>query len=171
MEMTIDWRRNQPNEYVVNIPNNGTVPELPDNCIVEVPGYFKDRKLHSLKRIHVPKKVASYLVPHCEQQSLTVKAALGNDPDLVVKAMLHEPMNKWIEDEQKIEYLTKIMLFYEQKWLPKEWKEWIPTKERLKASTYWIPPSELSTEGNAFLVKKLPPRRELQAKAFFWGAS
>jgi len=168
MEMTIDCRRNEPTEYVVNIPNNGTVPELPANCIVEVPGYFKDGEICPLKKIHIPKKVASYLRPHCEQQSLTVKAALGSDPDLVMKAMLHDPMNRWIEDDEKIEYLTKLMLFYEQKWLPKEWKEWIPKKEELKESKYWVSPAELSTEGNAFLVKKFLPRENLQSKAFFW---
>jgi alpha-galactosidase/6-phospho-beta-glucosidase family protein len=170
MEMTIDWRRNRPAEYVVNIPNKGTVPELPENCIIEVPGYFEDGVLHPLKKIHVPKKVADYLNPHCEQQGLTVKAALGNDPDLIFKAMLHDPMNRWIEDEQAIKSLTKLMLFYEQNWLPKEWKEWIPKKEELKESKYWVSPGELSTKGNAFLVKKFLPRSELKSKAFFWGA-
>nr|MDO8133634.1 hypothetical protein [Candidatus Njordarchaeum guaymaensis] len=168
MEMTIDWRKNRSTEYVVNIPNNGTVPELPDNCVVEVPGYFKDGELRPLKKIRVPKKVANYLRPHCEQQSLTVKAALGNDPDLVVKAMLNEPMNRWVEDDEKIEYLTKLMLFYEQKWLPKEWKEWIPKKEELINSKYWVSATELSTKGNAFLLKKFLPRKDMRSKAFFW---
>ncbi|WXG44339.1 MAG: hypothetical protein WED04_09945 [Promethearchaeati archaeon SRVP18_Atabeyarchaeia-1] len=168
MEMTMDWRRDQPTEYVVNIPNNGTVPELPDNCIVEVPGSFEDGRMRAVRKIHVPKKVAGYLVPHCEQQPLTVKAALGNDPDLVVKAMLHDPMSGWIEDEEKIKYLTNLMLFYEQKWLPEEWREWIPKKEELKASKYWVAPAELSTKGNAFLVKKFLPREDLVSKAFFW---
>jgi alpha-galactosidase len=168
MEMTIDWRRNRPTEYVVNIPNKGTMPDLPDNCIVEVPGYFSDGEMRPLKKIHVPRRVASYLSPHCEQQLLTVRAALGNDPDLVAKAMLHDPMNRWIEDDEKIEYLTKLMLFYEQKWLPTRWKGWIPKKEELKKSKYWVPPTELSTKGNAFLVKKFPPKKDLQSKAFIW---
>ena len=168
MEMTIDWRRDKPTEYVVNVPNHGTVPELPNNCIVEIPGYFKNGEMRPLKKIHVPKKVAGYLVPHCDQQLLTVNAALGNNPDLVIKAMLHDPMNKWIEDDEKIEYLTKLMLFYEQAWLPKQWKEWIPKKEELKKSNYWVSLVELSNRGNAYLVKKFPPRKELQSKAFFW---
>lgn len=168
MEMTMDCRRNQPSEYVVNIPNNGTVPELPYDSIVEVPGYFRDGEMRPLKKIHVPKKVAEYLAPHCKQQPLTVRAALGNDPDLVIKAMLHDPMNNWIEDDEKIEYLTRLMLFYEQEWLPKEWKEWIPKKEELKKSECWVSLSALSTNGNAFLVKKFPPRKDLRSKAFFW---
>ena len=168
MEMTIDWRYDRSTQYVVNIPNSGTVPELPDNCIVEVPGYFKGGDLHSLEKIHVPKSVKDCLIPHCEQQLLTVKAALGNNPDLVIKAMLHEPMNKWIEDEERVEYLTKLMLFYEQKWLPKEWQEWIPRKDELKKSRYWISPLELSTKNNAFLVEKFPPKSDLKSKAFLW---
>jgi alpha-galactosidase/6-phospho-beta-glucosidase family protein len=168
MEMTIDWRKDQPNEYVVNIPNRGTVPELPDNCIVEVPGHFVSGDLRPLKKIHVPRAVKTRLIPHCEQQPLTVAAALGNDVDLVMKAMLHDPMNRWIEDDERIEYLTNLMLFYEQKWLPKKWQEWIPKREELQKSRYWISPSELSTKDNAFLVKKYPPRGDLKSKAFFW---
>jgi alpha-galactosidase/6-phospho-beta-glucosidase family protein len=168
MEMTIDWRGNRPSEYVVNIPNNGTTPELPDKCIIEVPGYFKDGEMHPLRKIHIPRSVATFLIPHCEQQSLTVGAALGNDPDLVIKAMLHDPMCRWIEDEEKIEHLAKLMLFYEREWLPEEWREWISGKEELKKSKYWVSPTELSTKSNAFLVKKFPPRKDLLSKAFFW---
>jgi alpha-galactosidase len=168
MEMTLDWRRDSPTEYVVNIPNNGTVAGLPDNCIIEVPGYFKSGQILPLKTVNLPKKLIEYLRPHCEQQSLTVKAALASDPDLVVKAMLHDPMNKWIEDDDRIEYLTKLMLCYEQDWLPKAWKSWIPRREELKKSKYWISPIELSMSGIAFVGKKFLPREELRKKAFFW---
>jgi hypothetical protein len=168
MEMTIDWRRNQPSTYVVNVPNNGTVPELPDNCIVEVPGHFRNGIMHPLKGLHVTRKVAGFLIPHCEQQLLTTKAALGNDPDLVMRAMLHDPMNRWVEDDGKIEYLTKLMLYYEQKWLPRKWSEWIPSKDELRKSKYWVSPMELSANGGAYLSTKFKPREDLRSKAFFW---
>ena len=171
MEMTLDWRRNIPTKYVVNIPNNGTVPELPDNCAVEIPGYFKDGQILPVRTIHVSKEVEDYVRPHCEQQPITVSAALGNDIDLIIKAMLHDPMNKWIEDDDKIEYLTKLMLFYEQEWLPEAWKEWIPKEEELKQSKYWVSSVELSKENDVFLRKKFPVKEELRSKAFFWQGS
>lgn len=50
-------------------------------------------------------------------------AALGNDIELVYKAMVHDPMCKWIEDEEMIEHLTNMMLYYQQQWLPEEWRD------------------------------------------------
>ncbi|MBD3351797.1 MAG: hypothetical protein GF364_09960, partial [Candidatus Lokiarchaeota archaeon] len=131
IDMTIDWHESLSGkntiQHVVNIPNNGTVPELPEDCIVEVPATFKNGIITPAKTIHLPKTVADLVRPHAEQHRMTVNAALGNDLDLVVKAMLHDPMANWIEDDDRLEYLTKLMLFYEQKWLPEEWQEWIPS--------------------------------------------
>ncbi len=101
MEMTLSWRRNEPTQYIVNIPNNGTVPELPDDCIVEIPGHFVDGDMLPMKTLHISNEVADMLRPHAEQHRLTVDAALGNSYDLVLKAMQHDPMCAWIEDERK----------------------------------------------------------------------
>ncbi|MBD3352371.1 MAG: hypothetical protein GF364_12865, partial [Candidatus Lokiarchaeota archaeon] len=119
MEMTLDWRDDNPTHHVVNIPNvhpdyPKIIPQLPDDCVVEIPGYFKGQKMLPIKTINMPNQVADLVRPHAEQTRLTVNAALGNDLDLVVKAMLHDPMAKWIEDEDKLEYLTKLMLYYQQ---------------------------------------------------------
>jgi alpha-galactosidase len=126
IEMIRDGYHNKPTEYVVNLPNKGIVPELPEDCIVEVSGQFKEGVMTPIKTIHLPHAVAELIKPHAIQQRLTVDAALGNKYELVLKAMLHEPMCSFIEDDDKIEYITKLMLYYEQKWLPSSWKEWIP---------------------------------------------
>ena len=102
MEMTLAWKNNLQTPFVVNLVNNGTVPETPDDCIVEVPGNFKDGEMVAIENVHLTAEPARLLQPHCEQHRLTVSAALGNDLDAVVKAMQHDPMNAWIEDEEKI---------------------------------------------------------------------
>ena len=60
------------------------------------------------------------------------------------------------------------MLFYQQKWLPDEWKEWIPKEDELKQSKYWVSKADLSPKGKAYLVKKFPVDEKLRSKAFFW---
>jgi len=97
-----------------------------------------------------------------------VDAALGNDIELIYKAMLHDPMCKWTEDEGMIKHLTNIMLFYEQQWLPKKWGDWIPTKSELKKSKWWVSKSDLSNKNKKCIEKKYTPKPELKSKAFFW---
>ena len=166
MEMTIDYLKNNPNVHVVNLPNNGTIQNLPEDSIIEIPGMFKNGKMiPAIKSFSLPNNVADLVRPHAEQTKYTVDAALGNSFELCVKAMKHDPMTNWIEDEDAIEGLTKLMLYYEQKWLPEEWQEWIPKKAELEKSKYWV--SEKELRKNIFAVKYLP-KPELRKKAFFW---
>jgi alpha-galactosidase len=173
MEMTMDWKDSIPHRHVVNIPNTHPdyqkiIPELPDDCVVEIPGYFKNQKVLPINTIHMPKEAADLVRPHAEQTRYTVNAALGNDFKLVVKAMLHDPMASWIEDKDKLEYLTKLMLFYQQQWLPKEWKQWIPSESELKESKWWVSKKDLSKVGSAYKKVMFPPEERLKQKAFFW---
>lgn len=173
MEMTSDWLESNPAHHVVNIPNthpdySKVVPELPDDCIVEVPGYFKDGKIHPIHTIHLPGDIAALVRPHAKQQRYTVDAALGNDIDLVIKAMQHDPMANWIEDDDKLEYLTKLMLYYEQKWLPEAWQEWIPKKSELENHKWWVSERDLTRDNKQYLKIMFPPDETLKKKAFFW---
>jgi hypothetical protein len=77
-------------------------------------------------------------------------------------------MCAWIEDEEKIEALTKLMLFNEQQWLPEAWKEWIPKEEELKQMKYWVDKKELAKADKKFLQVKFAPDDQLRSKAFFW---
>ncbi len=70
--------------------------------------------------------------------------------------------------KEKIENLTKLMLFNEAPWLPAEWKDWIPTDEEIKNLKYFADKKELTKAGNKYLQVKFPPDEKLRAKAFFW---
>lgn len=165
MEMTIDYVKSNPTHHVVNLPNNGIIKNLPNDSIVEIPGRFKDGKMiPAVEPFELPKEVADLVRPYAEQTRYTVDAALGNSLELCVKAMKHDPMCRWIEDDEKIEALTKLMLYYEQQWLPESWKEWIPKKEELEKSKYWVSEKELKK----IYKVKFPPNPDLKKKAFFW---
>ena len=155
----------------IHIPNKNynyskIIPELPDDCIVEVPGYFKEGDILPIKTIHLPEEVVNLVKPHAEQHRYTVDAALGNDIDLVIKAMLHDSMANWIEDDEKLEELAKLMLYYEQEWLPPEWKEWIPSKSELKKSKYWVSERDIAKKPFNFRKVKFPPDENLRSKAY-----
>ena len=172
MEMTMDWKKSNPKTHVVNIPNvhqnySKIIPELPDDCIVEVPAYFKDQKILPIGTIHLTQEVADLVRPHAEQQRFTVNAALGNDLGTVIKAMKHDPMANWIEDDDKLEYLTKLMLYYEKEWLPEAWQEWIPTEADLSSHKWWVSPKDLAKEDKSYLDVMFPPDEQLKKKAYF----
>ncbi len=167
VEMTTASLNDVPTPFVVNLPNNGTIPQLPDDCVVEIPAIYKNGRITPISTINLDSKIAELLKPHAEQHRLTVNAALGNNIDLIIKAMQHDPMNQWIEDRDRIDYLTKLMLYYQQKWLPDEWKEWIPQKEELKKSRWWISPLELRKFGRKNRQKKFFLTENLRAKAYF----
>ncbi|MHA2050462.1 MAG: family 4 glycosyl hydrolase [Promethearchaeota archaeon] len=172
MDMTLSFLNNDKSTHVVNIPNNfhgrKIIPQLPQDCIVEIPAYFNNQEITPIDGIALPNNITNLLLPHCEQQRLTVEAALGNDINLIYKAMLHDPMCKVIEDEEMIKHLTNLMLYYEQEWLPEEWKDWIPTKNELEKSKWWVSKSDLSLENKKCLEIKYSPNPELKSNAFFW---
>ncbi len=167
LDMTLDWRDNNPAHHVVNIPNKGFIPNLPEGAIVEVPGFFKDGKMVGVSMGPLPGPIADLVRPHAEQQSLTVDAAEGNDPDLVIKAMLHDPMNKFIEDEDRIVDLTWHMLYHEQQWLPTAWKEWMPSKDDLAKRKYHVDEKEIKNRKVA-RQNKYPVNESLRSKAIFY---
>ncbi|HME55241.1 MAG TPA: hypothetical protein VKM55_23740 [Candidatus Lokiarchaeia archaeon] len=169
IDMTLDCLNNDPVQHVVNLPNKNFIPNLPEGAIVEIPGYFKDGKMEGIEVGSLPDAIADLVRPHAEQQFLTVDAGLGNDPDLVIKAMLHDPMCKFIEDDDRIEDLTWNMLYHEQKWLPPEWKEWIPKREELMTRKHWVDEKELKGKGNA-RVCKYPINDHVKKKAYLGGS-
>ncbi|MHA2005835.1 MAG: family 4 glycosyl hydrolase [Promethearchaeota archaeon] len=172
MDMTLSFLNNTKSTHVVNIPNyfkeKKIIPQLPRDCIIEIPAYFNDKEITPVDRINLSDDIADLLIPHCKQQRLTVDAALGNDIELIYKAMIHDPMCEWIEDNEMIRQLTKIMLFYQQQWLPKKWQDWIPSKNELEKSKWWISKSDLSIENKKCLEIRYDVNPEKKSKAFFW---
>ncbi len=133
---------------------------------MEVPGTFKGLAMQGIPVGPLPEPIASLVRTHAEQQSLTVDAGLGNSPEKVIKAMLHDPMNKFVEDDDRIEDLAWNMLYHEREWLPREWQEWIPKKEDIARRRHWVDEKELAGRDNA-RVCKYPVDPKVKAKAFF----
>ncbi len=171
MRLLYDFIDNNPNNnYNLNVVNqiNGNIliDKLPEDCVIELPTLFKDKQIQPVDKVVLRDNIYDILLPLCNQQKTIVKASLGNDLELVLEAMRNEPMNQWIEDEDKIDYLTKLMLHYERKWLPREWAEWIPTEEELKKNNWWIPKTDLVKKNDQYLKRKFPIKEDLRSKIF-----
>jgi alpha-galactosidase/6-phospho-beta-glucosidase family protein len=162
--MSKDKENNYHRQHVTNVLNNGTIPSLPDNCVVEVPCYFKNGKIYPSKVGSLPNKINDIVKIHAKNQQLVVDAALSGDPNDVLKTLLADPMCRFIEDEEKIEAMMWNMFYYQKRWLPK-FSESIPSINELKNSKYYIDIKELNTKEVA-RMGKFNPDPNLKAKSW-----
>ena len=162
MQMTTDWKFNVPNRHVVNIPNDGLIPNLPRDCIVEVPGYFDNGKIEGVPVGSLSSEIAEIVRTHAENQRLIVQAALKGDRALLLKAMPNDPMCQFIEDPDAVEDMMNVMLYYQRRWLPNF--EDILSEEELKKRR-WVGTKELATKEQALKVR-YPPKEALKVKAW-----
>ena len=162
MKMTIDWKHGIPDHHVVNIPNDNLIPNLPSNCIVEVPGYFDNGRIKGVPVGSLPSEIAKIVRTHAENQRPIVEAALKGDKGLLLEVLLNDPMCQFIEDPDGIEDMMNLMLYYQKRWLP-DFEDTL-SEEELRERR-WIPPEELTTKEKVSRVE-YPPRETLRAKAW-----
>ena len=104
--------------FVVNVPNNGAISNLPDDAIVEVSCVVGR---YGIKPIHVgklPEPIAATLTNHIETQKLTVDAAVTGDRDIAYRAFLQDPQTSAKLTIEETEKLMDDMLNAHAKYLP-----------------------------------------------------
>lgn len=112
-----DWKD------VVNIPNEGQVPELPLGAIVETMGLVQRDRICGLPVGDVPTAVLTQLERHIANHELTVEAALTGDRSLALQAMLNDPLCGSIRRFGDMEEMLEAMLMANRKWLPLFFKD------------------------------------------------
>ena len=114
-----------------NVRNDGCIPNLPDDCIVEVPGYV-DRNGISIPRIgDLPMACAATLSASVNVQRMAVHAAVRGDVTLLKQAMLHDPLVAAVCNPPEVWQMTDEMLVAQARWLP-QYKQAVPdAKKRL----------------------------------------
>jgi 6-phospho-beta-glucosidase len=77
---------------VVDVPNAGAIPGLPDDAVVEVPAVVDVTGAHPLPQRPLPPEMLG-LVEHCKAyERLAVEAALTGSRDAVVRALVANPL-------------------------------------------------------------------------------
>lgn len=76
----------------LNIPNNGLIPNLPDEAIVEVPGVLSGMGIQGLAFPPLPEGIAELCRRELARSSVAVEAAAQGDRDLALQALLLDPM-------------------------------------------------------------------------------
>ena len=78
----------EPDTYVVNIPNEGLIDNLPWDAIVEVPAYVSPAGVQGLKVGPLPAAISHTLQTRAVQQELLIEAATSGSRQLALQALL-----------------------------------------------------------------------------------
>jgi len=75
-----------------NVVNNGCISNLPDDCIVEAPGYVDGNGINMPRVGNLPLACAATCHASVQVQRMAVEAAVHGDVTLLKQAMLHDPL-------------------------------------------------------------------------------
>lgn len=86
----------------LNLPNNGFIPNLPENAIVEVPGIVSGMGLQALSFPPLPEGIAEMCRRELVRSEVVIEAAASGDRNLAMQALLLDPMITDIDTARKI---------------------------------------------------------------------
>jgi alpha-galactosidase len=78
--------------HQLNLHNNGCIPNLPDDAIVEVPGVISGMGVRGLNVPPLPEPIAELCRRELAYSSLVIDACYTGDKDLSLQALLLDPM-------------------------------------------------------------------------------
>jgi len=114
-----------------NVRNRGCITNLPDDCIVEVPGYVDHTGINIPRVGDLPLACAATCIASINVQRMAVEAAVTGDITLLKQAMLHDPLAGAVCNPPEIWQMTDEMLAAEARWLPQYAGEIAAAKKRL----------------------------------------
>ena len=101
-----------------NVLNNGAVPNLAADAIVEVPGVVDRNGIHIERCDPLPLACAATCTASIDVQRMAVQAAVKGDPLLLKQALLHDPLVGAVCDPEEIWQLGDHLLVAQSQWLP-----------------------------------------------------
>ncbi|MBS7612098.1 hypothetical protein KEJ27_07860 [Candidatus Bathyarchaeota archaeon] len=99
----------------VNVPNMGSISDIPSNAIVEVPGVVGNVGVKPVQVGSLPKAITELLRQQLTHIDLTVDAALSGERKLALQALLMHPS---IPNLEVAENILNDLIRYESKYLP-----------------------------------------------------
>jgi alpha-galactosidase len=114
-----------------NVRNDGCIPNLPDDAIVEVPGYVDRNGINITHNGPLPLGCAAVCNASISVQRLAVEAAVHGDDTLLRQAMMMDPLVGAVCNPPEIWQMVDEMLVAGEKWLPQYQKAIAEAKERL----------------------------------------
>jgi alpha-galactosidase len=104
----------QQTEHAVNVMNEGFIDNLPGDMVVEIPATVDKNGVHGVKLGSLPKGIAGLLSNQLATNDLTAEAAITGSRDLVMQALLLDPV---VDSISRAEALLATMLDIQKPYL------------------------------------------------------
>lgn len=101
-----------------NIPNQGHITNLPDGCVIEIPGYVDKTGINMPVVGALPLACAATCSVSVRVQEMSMEAAVHGDVTLLKQAMLHDPLVGAVCNPEEVWQMTDEMLVAQAQWLP-----------------------------------------------------
>lgn len=111
-----------------NVQNNGIITNLPDDCIIEAPGYVDGNGINMPVVGDLPLGCAAVCQASVSVQRLAVEAAISGDTELLKQAMMLDPLTGAVCNPKEIWQMADRMLIALKPWLP-QFEDEIPELE------------------------------------------
>ncbi len=116
-----------------NVRNNGTITNLPADCIIESPGFVDRFGINMVEGITLPEACAATCMASINVQRMSVHAAMTGDVDLLKLAVLHDPLVGAICTPDEVWQMVDEMLVAQAQWLPQYAASIPAARERMQA--------------------------------------
>ena len=113
-----------------NVVNHGAISNLPDDCVVEVPGYVDANGINIPRVGDLPLGCAAMCMSNVIVQRLAVEACVSGNDQLLRQAMMMDPLTGAVCNPPEIWQMVDEMLIAEEKWLPQYQKAIAEAKKR-----------------------------------------
>lgn len=88
--------------HVVNVPNQGTTPDLPDDAVIETSAVINKLGAHPLAYGRLPVRIRGLIQSVKAFEELTVEAAMTGDTSIALLALVNHPLVPSVEVAQHI---------------------------------------------------------------------
>jgi alpha-galactosidase len=114
-----------------NVINTGHITNLPDGCVIEIPGYVDRTGINMPVVGDLPLACAATCSVSVRVQQMSVEAAVRGDVTLLKQAMLHDPLVGAVCNPEEVWQMTDEMLVAQAQWLPQYAGQIAAASERL----------------------------------------
>lgn len=101
-----------------NVRNNGVIKNLPEDCVIEAPGFVDRFGINMVNGIELPLACAATCNVSVSVQRMAKEAAVHGDVTLLKQAVLHDPLVGAICNPEEVWQMVDEMLVAQAQWLP-----------------------------------------------------
>jgi len=117
-----------------NVRNGGIVTNLPEDAIIESPGFVDRFGINMVEGIALPLACAATCSVSISVQRMAVEAAVTGDIDMLKLAMLHDPLVGAVCTPEEVWAMVDEMVVAQAEWLPQYGDALLAARERLAKS-------------------------------------